>query len=189
MKLFVSNFHYRYQHQFLDYLRAVIHLEFAILNLRSLLKSTEVHCLICRKHKAKTVTPMMAELPVERLGYRQPRFTNCGVVFFGPSYVSISRSSEKRLCFRFTCMTTRDVHIKVVSSMDTSSCVMRIERFIARRGTPSVIWSDNGTNFVGAEKELLNCIQSWNGQAPPELAKNDIRWKFNPPAAPHHGGS
>ena len=68
VKLFVSDIHYPYQHQFLDHLRAVIHLEFAILNLRSLLKSIEVHCLICRKRKAKTVTPMMAELPVERLG-------------------------------------------------------------------------------------------------------------------------
>ena len=35
----------------------------------------------------------------------------------------------------------------------------------------------------------MNCIQSWNGQAPPELAKKVIKWKFNPPAAPHHGGS
>ena len=82
-------------------------------------------------------------------------------------------------------MTTRAVHIEIVSSMDTSSCVMGIERFIARRGTPSVIWSDNGTN----------CIQSWNGQAPPppppppELAKKGIKWKFNPLGAPHHGGS
>ena len=189
VKLFVSDIHYRYQHQFLDYLRAVIHLEFAILNLRSLLKSIEVHCLICRKRKAKTVTPMMAELPVERLGYRQPPFTNCGVDYFGPFYVSIRRSSEKRLCFLFTCMTTRAVHFEIVSSMDTSSCVMGIERIIARRGTPSVIWSDNGTNFVGAEKELLNCIQSWNGQAPPELAKKGIKLKFNPPVAPHQGGS
>ena len=95
----------------------------------------------------------------------------------------------KRWCFLFTRMTTRAVHIEIVSSMDTSSCVMGIERFIARRGTPSVIWSDNGTNFVGAEKELLNCIQSWNGQAPPELAKKGFKWKFNPPAAPHQGGS
>ena len=79
VKLFVSDIHYRYQHQFLDYLRAVIYLEFAILNLRSLLKSIEVHCLKCRKRRAKTVTPMMAELPFERLGYRQPPFTNCGV--------------------------------------------------------------------------------------------------------------
>ncbi|XP_063728551.1 uncharacterized protein LOC134856114 [Symsagittifera roscoffensis] len=126
VKLFVSDIHYRYQHQFLDYLRAVIHLEFAILNLRSLLKSIEVHCLICRKRKAKTVTPMMTELPVERLGYRQPPFTNCGVDYFGPFYVSIRRSSEKRWCFLFTCMTTRAVHIEIVSSMDTSSCVMGI---------------------------------------------------------------
>ena len=86
-------------------------------------------------------------------------------------------------------MTTRAVQIEIVSSMDTSSYVMGIERFIARRGTPSVIWSDNGTNLVGAEKELLNCIQSWNGQEPPELAKKGIKWKFNPPAAPHHCGS
>ena len=99
MKLFVSDIHYHYQHQFLDYLRAVIHLEFAILKLRSLLKSIEVHCLICRKRKAKTVTPMMAELPGERLGYRQPPFTNCGVDYFGPFYVSIRRSSEKRAFF------------------------------------------------------------------------------------------
>ena len=176
----LSDIHYRYQHQFLDYLRAVIHLEFAILNLRSLLKSIEVHCFISRKRKAKSITPMMAELPVERLGYRQPLFTNCGVDNFGTCYVSIRRSSEKRWCFLFTCMTTRAVHIEIVSSIDTSSCVMGIERFIARRGTPSVIWSDNGTNFVGAEKELLNSIQSWNGQAPPELGEKGIKWKFNP---------
>ena len=86
-------------------------------------------------------------------------------------------------------MHTRAIHIEIVSSIDTSSCVMGIERFVARRGTPSVIWSDNGTNFVKAEKKLLNCIQSWNAQAPAEIARKDIIWKLNSPAAPHHGGS
>ena len=180
MKLFISDIHYRYQNQFLEHLRAVIHLKFAILNLRSLLKSIEVLCLIFRKRKAKTVTPMMAELPVERLGYRQPPFTNCGADYFGTFYVSIRRSFEKRWCLLFTCMTTRAVHFEIVSSMDTSSCVMGIERFIARRGTPSVIRSNNGTNFVGAEKELLNCIQSWNRQAHPELAKRILSGNLTP---------
>ena len=38
--------------------------------------------------------------------------------------------------------------------MDTSSCVMGIERFAARQGIASVLWSDNGTNFVASDKEL-----------------------------------
>ena len=150
--LFVSDINYRYKHQFLEYLRTVFHLEFAILNLRSLLKSIEVHCLKRRKRKAKTVTPMMA---VERLSYRQPPFTNCGVDYFGPFYVSTRRSSEKRWCFLFTCMTTRAVHIEIVSYMDTSPCVREMERFIARRGTPSVIWSNNRTNFCGSREKTL----------------------------------
>ena len=48
---------------------------------------------------------------------------------------------------------------------DFISCVMGIDRFIARRGTPSTIWSDKGTN-IGAEKELFACIKNWNGMAP-----------------------
>ena len=63
---------------------------------------------------------------------------------------------------------------------------MDIEQFIARRGTPSTIWSDNGTNFAGAEKELLACIKSWNSMAPTIFAHKGVTWKFNPPGAPQH---
>ena len=73
--------------------------------------------------------------------------------------------------------------------MDTSSCVMGIERFAARRGTPSVLWSDNATNFIASEKELLQNVSAWNQQTLSEtLVKKRIQWKFNPPSAPHHGG-
>ena len=96
---------------------------------------------------------------------------------------------KKRLGFLFTCLTTRAVQLEIVPSLDTSSFVMGIERFIARRGTSSTIWSDNGTNFVGAEKELLACIKSWNGMAPTIFVHKGVAWKFNPPGAHHHGGS
>ena len=74
--------------------------------------------------------------------------------------------------------------------MDANTCVMVIERFMARRGMPSVIWSDNGTNFVGAEKDLLACLLNWDAKLiASKLAQKGIKWKFNPPASPHHEAS
>ena len=189
IRLFLRFYHIKNEHQSVDYLRSVIHQQFVVLRLRSALRAIETHCVCCRKRKAKTVTPMMSDLPAERLGYRQPPFSNCGVDYFGPFHVTIRRSSEKRWGFLFTCLTTRAIHIELVPSMDTSSCVMAIERFISRRGTPSITWSDNGTNFVGAEKELLLCIKNWNAEAPLSLVHKGIKWKYNPPSAPHQGGA
>ena len=175
IRLFLRFYHIKYEHQSVDYLRSVIHQQFVVLRLRSALRAIETHCVCCRKRKAKIVTPMMSDFPAERLGYRQPPFSNCGVEYFGPFHVTIRRSSEKRWGFLFTCLTTRAIHIELLPSMDTSSCVMAIERFISRRGTPSIIWSDNGTNFVGAEKELLLCIKNWNAEAPLSLVHKGIK--------------
>ena len=59
-------------------------------------------------------------------------------------------------------MTTRAVHIEITQSLDTESCLAAVARFIARRGYPSIIISDNGTNFVGAAKELREFLDSWD---------------------------
>ena len=81
-------------------------------------------------------------------------------------------------------MTTR-----AVPKMDTSSCVMGIEWFAARRGHPHTIWSDNGTNFVGADKELALCFANLDPDKVVQTsASKGIKWKFNPPSAPFHGG-
>ena len=67
--------------------------------------------------------------------------------------------------------------------------MMGIERFIARRGKPAIFWSDNGTNFVGAEKDIVSAVTTWKLNAPSLVVQKGIKWKFNPPASPHHGGS
>ena len=104
-------------------------------------------------------------------------------------YVSVKRSADKQWGFLFTCLTTRAVQFEVVPSMDTSSCVRGVERFAARRGVPGVIWSDNGTNFIATEMELLNNVLSWNQQTlTASLVKEGIIWKCKPPNATHHGG-
>ena len=70
--------------------------------------------------------------------------------------------TEKRWEFLLTCVTTLAVHVEVVPSIDTSSCVIGVERFFSRKSTPAMIWSDNGTNIFGVEKELCECIEKWN---------------------------
>ena len=131
-----------------------------------MLLSIAQRCVLCRKRDPNVISPLMADLPKERLGYMQPPFANCGVDYFGPFFVTVRRSTEKRWAFLFTCLTTRAIHLEVVPSLDTSSCVAGIERFIARPGTPSIFWSDNGTNFVGAEKEPSEASHASNERNP-----------------------
>ena len=67
---------------------------------------------------------------------------------------------------------------------------MALLRFIARRGKPIEIFSDNGSNFVGAEAELKTLIESWNQSLlSNEMLERGIDWNFNPPFASHRGGT
>ena len=81
------------------------------------------------------------------------------------------------------------MHIEVAHSLETDSFINALERFIARRGEPKEIWSDNGTNFVGAQQELRRSIHELNQDTIHEhLLKKEIAWIFNPPGASHMGG-
>ena len=189
VKLFLRHTHVKHHYQDIDYLRAKMQDRYTILKLRSSLRPVKSNCVTCRMFRAATIQPIMADLPVERLAYQSPPFTNTGVDYFGPFYVTVRRTTEKSRGFLFTCLTTRAVHVEIVPSMDASSCVMGVERFVSRRGTPAILWSDNGTNFVGAEKELRENIEKWNAtNTAVELDHKGIKWRFNPPSAPHQGG-
>ena len=55
---------------------------------------------------------------------------------------------------------TRTVKLEMVPSLCTSSFILGVVRFIARRGTPTTIMSDNDTIVFGAQKQLLACVES-----------------------------
>ena len=104
----------------------------------------------------------MAPLPEARLMAYEPPFSYTGMNLFGPLYVKHGRGTTKRWCCLFTCLTTRCVHLEVVSSMDTDDFVMCLRRFINRRGEVKEICCDNGSNFVGARRELKESLEKWN---------------------------
>ncbi|GFW21449.1 putative RNA-directed DNA polymerase from transposon X-element [Trichonephila clavipes] len=109
-------------------------------------------------------------------------FEVVGVDLAGPLYV---KGGQKSWIVLFTCATYRAVHLELTSSLSTDAFLLSLRRFIARRGRPRVIYSDNGTNFRGAHGELSGI--DWEKVL--KLATiQRIIWKFNPPTAAWWGG-
>ena len=164
IELFLQNEHKNSHHEGTEHIRNIVQQEFWILGIRNALRSIKNKCIRCRKGRAQTKPPVMADLPEERL-VASTVFANVGVDYFGPFTVKIGRRNEKLLCCLFTYLTIRAVHIEIVPKLDTDCCLNAIVRFIARRGKPVKMITDNGTNFVGAQKELAEYIAAWNKRA------------------------
>lgn len=98
----------------------------------------------------------MADLPVDRITPDEPPFSRVGMDYFGPIDVKQGRSLVKRYGVVFVCLASRAIHIERADSLDTNGCINVIRRFMARRGQVTQIRSDNGSNLVGAEKEMQN---------------------------------
>ena len=96
----------------------------------------------------------MADLPTDRT-IDEPPFTNCGVDMFGPFLIKEGRKELKRYGALFTCLSSRAVHIECTCNLETNSFIQALHHFVAQRGNIRALCSDNGSNFVGAQKELV----------------------------------
>ena len=105
---------------------------------------------------------MMSDLPSEKLGFGIVPFAFTGVDLFVPFEVKIVRSSHKRWCCLFTCLTVRAVHIEVCHSLSTDACLLAIQRFLARRGSPAIFYSDDDPNFVGVSNEVKTFVEAFS---------------------------
>ena len=147
-------------------------------------------CAFCKLKKRKVVPPRMADMPAFRLEPGLPAFARTGVDYFGPIEVTIFRRKVKRWGCLFTCLSTRAVWIEMAYSMSTDSFLMCVDRFESIFGCPGAYYSDNGTNFEGAANELAKCLQNFDQEKiVSSMARREIEWHFNPPAAPHFGGA
>ena len=156
---------------------------------RKVVKSALRLCITCRKINGRLCSQKMADLPDTRMAMGDVPFAHAGVDCFGPFLVKRGRSMVKRYGCVFTCLTMRAVHVEVLDSLDTDSFVNAVRRFIARRGKPISITSDNGGNFVKGNKELSAGLKELDQDTLDRtMLERGIDWKFNPPHASHMGG-
>ncbi|XP_047992014.1 uncharacterized protein LOC125230827 isoform X2 [Leguminivora glycinivorella] len=185
VRLLIRHYHVQAAHAFNELVINELKQRFWILRCRSEVRMVARRCAYCIKRKARPHIPPTGDIPEVRLEHHKRPFTNTGLDYFGPVEVSIGRRREKRWIALFTCMTTRAVHLEIVASLSADSAIMSIRRFAARRGLPNKILSDNGTCFVGANRQLCefysNAVQDF-------AASKQIEWCYIPPASPFMGG-
>lgn len=187
--LIARHYHLVSGHSGLEHALSLIRERIWIVGARATLRRILDRCVSCRRRQALVRNQKMADLPVHRVTPDRPSFTFVGVDCFGPFMIKRARSFVKRYGVLFTCMTIRAIHIEVAHSLDTDSFLHAMRRFIARRGPPEVIRSDNGRNLVSGEKELRAAIAAWNQEKLHQfLLQRDVKWIFNPPAGSHFGG-
>ncbi|XP_047105115.1 uncharacterized protein LOC124768933 [Schistocerca piceifrons] len=174
-------------------LLAMLRRRFWIPNGRNKEKGVMRKCLKCFRLKSKTAVQLMGQRPAARVSQSHP-FQHCGVDYAGPIAVKHggrrSKVTTKAYIALFICMATKAIHLELVSDLVTSSVLVALRRFIARRGKPSHMYSDNGTTFVGADSELKRFLSN---DVTVESVVNfstseGISWRLTPPRAPHFGG-
>ncbi|TWW59233.1 hypothetical protein D4764_06G0007630 [Takifugu flavidus] len=171
-----------------DRVFAELRRQYWVLRGRQAVKHIQRTCTECKKWRGKPTVPLMADLPAARLRLFKLPFYSTGVDCFGTYQVKVGRRNEKRWGLIFKCLTTKCVHLDLINSLDTDDFLLALRRFIARRGTPSEIYSDQGTNFRGAERELKEAFADMEPQLQKSSASHQIIFRFNPPASPHFGG-
>ena len=146
-------------------------------------------CVTCKRIGARPKPQLLGQLPRARLDSGDV-FRDTGVDYAGPIYIKGGpvRKPIFTKCYVavFVSMSVKAVHLEPVTELTTSAFIATLRRFVARRGLPATIWSDNGSNFVGAANEIRKLVRN------PELSDHcnnqGIQWRFTPEHAPHFGG-
>ncbi|XP_011859397.1 PREDICTED: uncharacterized protein LOC105556896 [Vollenhovia emeryi] len=172
---------------------AAVRSEFWPISGLSVVKKHLRNCVVCRKADPMPYQQLMGQLPEARMQVSRP-FARVGVDYCGPLFVRdrVRRNSKQYKAYVavYVCMATKAVHIELVDDMTTEAFIGSLKRFTARRGLPSDIYSDNGRNLVGAEREIQRILNDpqFKKRIPEHCSVESVNWHFIPARAPHFGG-
>ena len=171
---------------------AKVRCRYWILGIKKMMREIVSQCTKCRKKLMKPCGQAMSPLPIERL-QPCPPFTNVCIDYFGPYH--IKGEVQKRIrgkCYGvlFTCLVVRAIHLDLAVDYSTDAFLQVLRRYASFRGWPKRIFSDGGTQLVGASRELREQISGldWN-QIESFSHKHCVEWKFSPGDAPWYNGT
>lgn len=161
-----------------------------ILAIRQALRAVISTCQVCRIQRVNPERPTIGPLHATRVAFDQKPFSYVGVDCFGPILVRERRNEVKRWGVIFTCLTFRAIHLEVVNDLSSNQILLALRRLIARRGPLKKLFSDNGTNFVGAARVLQTEAREAQQCLGEDTAQTlRVPWSFIPAYSPWMGGA
>ena len=191
-KLLIQHYHQKLGHCGYKRLMMEVRQRYWVVGLRDLARNHVKGCIPCRMMRKKPFVQQMGQIPPYRTEASYPAFANTALDLFGPFEIKVGRKTIKEAwCCIFTCMTSRAVHLELCTDRSTDTFLMAFRRFSCLRGHPKFVWSDRGTNFVGAQKYLQEMVQNWDViKIKTNLAESgtSFEWCWNIPKASHMNG-
>ncbi|EPB76810.1 hypothetical protein ANCCEY_04092 [Ancylostoma ceylanicum] len=187
----IMYYHTKLFHAGVSHLVSALRERFFIPKLKRLVAFCISNCAVCRRQQGRFYPyPDPPDLPPKRVTRSRP-FQNIGLDYFGPISVrSFQNTKSKVWVSLFTCMSTRALHLEVVNDNSTTQFLLAFRRFMARRGTPDSVLSDNAPTFKLGREILVNELAKMEDD-PLILqftAENGLNWNFITPYSPWKGG-
>ncbi|XP_055523026.1 uncharacterized protein LOC129717199 [Wyeomyia smithii] len=194
-RLLLLSYHIKLIHGEISLTLGLVRNEYGPTNGRRAVRSVVRTCYRCTRLNPQPLQQPVGQLPVARITPSRP-FASTGIDYCVPVFVKSPKrktAPTKAYIALFICFSTKAVHIELVGNLSTASFLSALQRFVARRGKPENIYSDNATNFVGARNELHALYKMLSNSNETDhiataLATDGIRWYMIPPRAPNFGG-
>lgn len=188
-EMIVTKCHERVSHGGVKETLTEIRTRYWLIRGRQRVRKILLECKRCKRFRTKAYqAPQAPPLPEFRIQRTHP-FSFVGVDFAGPLYIKSSENEEgtlKTWISLYTCCSTRAVHLDLVPSLTSEAFIRNFRRFIARRGIPTKVISDNAKTFLSSSKQLSTLFE--NPEVTRHLSNKGIEWSFNLPKAPWWGG-
>lgn len=182
--LLIREIHLKYLHSGVQTTLFLLLQNFWVLSAKRVIRKIISQCTTCWRISPTNFQPPMGNLPKFRVSQAKA-FENVGVDLTGNFTITMSRirgsKTLKAYVCLFICCATKAIHLELISDLSTEAFLAAFRRFMARRGRVKNVYSDNGTNFVGAAKYIKQIYLD-------TASRESLLWHFNPASAPHMGG-
>lgn len=189
----IAHSHLKVLHGALTQTLSLLRYRYWIVHGRNLTKAVISKCVKCARQKAQLATQRMSRLPSPRCSVSRP-FLHTGVDYAGPLQMRNAsgrgHQSHKVWVALFVCLSTKAIHLEVVNDKTTAAFLNAFKCFVARRGYPSDMYSDNEGAFQGSPPEMRRAFRAITHDETmhSSLLNDNIEWHFIPPHAPHFEG-